>query len=80
MPNLINWQLLKENSIYEQMIIGLYIINVIKYINEVIKYFEKVFNDKYLQCKSDGSKYKKYLLVLYKDDKEIKYIDVPNES
>ncbi len=41
---------------------------------------EKVFNDKYLQCKSDGSKYKKYLLACYKDDNEIKYIDVPNES
>ena len=39
-----------------------------------------VFNNKYLLCKTDGSKYKKYLLVCYKEDNEVKYIDIPDES
>ena len=38
------------------------------------------FNFKYLSCSTDGSKYKKYLLVCYKDNNSIKYIDIPNES
>ena len=41
---------------------------------------EMVFNNKYLLCNSDGSKYKKYLLVCYKKDNIIKYEDIPNES
>lgn len=41
---------------------------------------ETVFNNKYLMCKTDGSKYKKYLLVCYKDNNEIKYIEIPNED
>ena len=38
------------------------------------------FDNKCLECKIDGSKYKKYILVSYKDNNEIKYIDIPNES
>ena len=38
------------------------------------------FDNKYLMCNSDGSKYKKYLLVCYKEDDIIKYKDIPNES
>ncbi|MBE6160024.1 MAG: hypothetical protein E7157_03135 [Lactobacillales bacterium] len=38
------------------------------------------FDNKYLGCKIDGSKYKKYILVSYKDNNKIKYIDIPNES
>ena len=38
------------------------------------------FDNKCLECKTDGSKYKKYILVSYKDNNEIKYIDIPNES
>jgi len=41
---------------------------------------ETIFNNKFLQCKSDGSKYKKYLLICYKDKDEIKYIDIPDEK
>ena len=41
---------------------------------------ETVFNNKYLLCNTDGSKYKKYLLVYYKEDDVIKYDDIPNES
>lgn len=39
-----------------------------------------IFNNKYLQCKSDGSKYKKYLLICYKDNNNIMYKDIPNEK
>ena len=39
-----------------------------------------VFDNKCLQCKTDGSKYKKYLLVSYKEDNKINYIDIPNEE
>lgn len=38
------------------------------------------FDNKCLQCKKDGSKYKKYILVCYKDNNLIKYIDIPDES
>ena len=38
------------------------------------------FNTKYLMCNSDGSKYKKYILVCYKEDDIIKYEDIPDES
>ena len=38
------------------------------------------FDDKYLKCKKDGSKYKKYILACYKENNEIKYIDIPDES
>ena len=38
------------------------------------------FDDKCLQCKKDGSKYKKYILVFYKENNLIKYIDIPDES
>jgi hypothetical protein len=41
---------------------------------------ETTFNNKYLSCKSDGSKYKKYILIFYKKDNEIKYIDIPDDS
>ena len=38
------------------------------------------FSNKYLMCNSDGSKYKKYILVCYKEDDIIKYEDIPDES
>lgn len=38
------------------------------------------FSNKYLMCNSDGSKYKKYILVCYKEDDIIKYDDIPDES
>ena len=38
------------------------------------------FSNKYLMCNSDGSKYKKYILVCYKENDNIKYVDIPNES
>jgi len=38
------------------------------------------FSNKYLMCNSDGSKYKKYILVCYKEGDIIKYEDVPDES
>lgn len=38
------------------------------------------FDNKCLECKTDGSKYKKYILVSYKDNNEIKYIDIPNKN
>ncbi len=41
---------------------------------------ETVFNNKYLLCNSDGSKYKKYLLVCYKEDNAIKYEEIPDKS
>ena len=41
---------------------------------------ETVFNNKYLSCNSDGSKYKKYLLVCYKEDNAIKYEEIPDKS
>ena len=41
---------------------------------------ETKFNNKYLLCNSDGSKYKKYLLVCYKEDNHVKYMDIPNEN
>ena len=41
---------------------------------------EEEFNNKYLMCNSDGSKYKKYLLVCFKEDDIIKYMDIPDES
>ena len=39
-----------------------------------------VFDNKYLRCKSDGSKYKKYILVFYKDNNEIKSMEIPDKS
>lgn len=41
---------------------------------------ETIFNNKYLECKNDGSKYKNYIIVCYKDGNDIKYIDIPNEN
>ena len=41
---------------------------------------ETEFNNKYLMCNSDGSKYKKYILVCYKEDDIIKYEDIPDEG
>ncbi len=38
------------------------------------------FDNKYLLRNTDGSKYKKYLLICYKNDDIIKYDDIPNES
>jgi hypothetical protein len=38
------------------------------------------FSNKYLMCNSDESKYKKYILVCYKEGDIIKYEDVPDES
>lgn len=38
------------------------------------------FDNKYLSCNTDGSKYKKYLLVCYKEDDVVKYKDIPDES
>lgn len=49
-----------------------------KYKYEIVN--KVVFDNKYLFCKTDGSKYKKYLLVSYKEDNEIKFIDIPNEN
>lgn len=39
-----------------------------------------IFDSKYLNSQFDGSKYKKYILVYYKDNKEIKYTEIPNKS
>ena len=39
-----------------------------------------IFDNKYLESQFDGSKYKKYILVYYKDNKEIKYTTIPNQS
>ena len=41
---------------------------------------ETEFNNKYLMCNSDGSKYKKYILVCYKEYDNIKYVDIPDEG
>ena len=41
---------------------------------------ETEFNNKYSVCNSDGSKYKKYILVCYKENDNIKYVDIPDES
>ncbi len=41
---------------------------------------ELTFDNKYLSCDNDGSKYKKYILVCYKENNIIKYSTVPNES
>ena len=41
---------------------------------------ETKFNNKYLMCNSDGSKYKKYILVCYKEYDNIKYVDIPDEG
>ena len=56
-------------------------------INDIIdnNYKYKIISDtelsnKYLMCNSDGSKYKKYILVCYKEDDIIKYEDIPDES
>ena len=39
-----------------------------------------IFNSKYLDSKSDGSVYKKYILVYYKENDEIKCAEIPNKS
>lgn len=39
-----------------------------------------IFNNKYLQCKIDGSEYKKYLLICYKDNNKIIYKDIQNKK
>ena len=39
-----------------------------------------IFDNKYLDSQFDGSKYKKYILVYYKDNKEIKCAEIPNRS
>ena len=41
---------------------------------------KEIFDSKYLEIQFDGSKYKKYILVYYKDNKEIKYTTIPNQS
>ena len=41
---------------------------------------ETTFNNKYLLCNSDGSKYKRYLLMCYKEENNIKYDEVLDES
>ena len=41
---------------------------------------ELTFDNKCLSCDNDGSKYKKYILVCYKENNIIKYTTVPNES
>ena len=49
-----------------------------KYKYKFIEDFE--FNKKYLLCNTDGSKYQKYLVVYYKEDNNIKYKEVPDNS
>ena len=39
---------------------------------------ENDFDNKYLLCKNDGSKYKKYILVFYKENNVIKSEELPN--
>ena len=36
------------------------------------------FDNKYLLCKNDGSKYKKYILVFYEENNVIKSEELPN--
>lgn len=50
--------------------------------NESFKYsfINKIdFDNKILNCKTDGSKYKNYIIVKYNDNDVIKRVDVPNE-
>ena len=41
---------------------------------------ENYFNEKFLLSKNDGSKYKKYILIYYKDNDDIKSEELPDES
>lgn len=41
---------------------------------------EDFFNTKYLLSKEDGSKYKEYILIFYKDGNEIKSEELPNKD
>ena len=41
---------------------------------------EDEFNTKYLLSKNDGSKYKKYMFIFYKDNNEIKNEELPNKD
>lgn len=38
------------------------------------------FDSKVLDCKNDGSKYNKYLLIFYYDNNDMKNIEVPNDT
>ena len=49
-----------------------------KYKYKIIEDIE--FNQKYLLCSSDGSKYQKYLIVCYKEGDTTKYVEIPDET
>ena len=41
---------------------------------------ENYFNEKFLLSSNDGSKYKKYIFIYYKDNDEIKNVQLPDET